>query len=76
MILTGKLFKFRYAVDGVVQRPIVIAAENMTAADAEVMLHGERQAIEKLVQEQGPKVDFNGAHVRILESTEINLETF
>jgi hypothetical protein len=75
MILTGKIFKFRYSVDGYVQPPLIVTAPSMTDADAEVLLHGERQAMEKLAKEQGQRVEFSGAHVRILAATEIDVDT-
>lgn len=63
MILTGKIFKFRYAVGGAVQPPVVVHALNMTAADNEVLLYASEQP------------GYAGAEVRILSASEIDVET-
>lgn len=64
MILSGmKLFKMRYAVDGSVKPPLVVYTTDMAAADAEVLLFAAAQP------------GYDGKNSRILESTEIDLET-
>jgi hypothetical protein len=63
MILTGKLFKHRYSVGGSVKPAVIVSASDMTAADAEVLLHAAAQP------------DYFGESVRILAATEIDLET-
>lgn len=62
MILTGKLFKLRYVVGGAVQPAVVVHAESMSAADAEVLLHAAEQ------------LEYAGEEVRILSAAEIDLE--
>lgn len=61
MILTGKLFKMRYAVANRVQPTLVIHADSMDFADREVLLYAAEQP------------DYTGEEVRILEATEIAL---
>lgn len=61
MILTGKLYKMRYCVGASVKTPLVIHAESMDAADAEVMLYASAQE------------DYHGEPVRILSATEIDV---
>lgn len=61
MILTGKLFKLRYAVGGSVQPPLVIYAANMSEADSEALLYASEQP------------GYEGAEVRILSANEIDL---
>jgi hypothetical protein len=72
MILTGKIFKYRYAVNGVVLPPVIVSSPDMTAADNEMILYGER-----MWREDYPERSAAGrsVEVRILEVTEIDLET-
>ena len=39
MILTGKIFKLRCKVGEVVQPPLIVSAQDASAADTETLLH-------------------------------------
>lgn len=62
MILTDKLFKHRYSVGGSVKPAVIVSAPDMTSADAQVLVHA------------ATRPEYAGEEVRILESTEIDLE--
>lgn len=61
ILMSGKLFKFRYAVNGSVKPPVVIHALNMTDADAAVLLYAAEQP------------GYNGEEVHVLSATEIDV---
>lgn len=61
MILSQKLYKMRYAVGASVKPALVIHAEKMDDADAEVLLYASEQP------------GYQGEEIRILSATEIDL---
>lgn len=60
MVITGKLFKFRYSVDGFVLAPLIVTAHSMEDADAEMRLYVADQTSEHAV-------------VRVFSATEIDV---